>query len=181
MIPTMKAILTLIFALVTASCFAQSEPVMPNLKEVHISTSYRPLTNCVILKVTPNGITFKCDQGMVQVPFVNLPPEFGVYRPKAGASVAPTTSHVTPQVKGPAPTPKKAPKEKTAVELAQEAKSRANQIGNLKAQIAQHESLISRYDKQSLIGNPNPISTEDYNLAKAKVEEARRKLSEMGG
>lgn len=174
----MKYLLMLLVALATVSLARADELAAPDLFKVYLSTAARPITNARVLKVTRNGITFMCDQGMVQAPFANLAPEFAAYyKDKAEKPVELTV----PKAVIPIAPPKAAPKEKTAVQKAQEAVDRANQVGNLNAQIANSEALISRYEKQSLIGNKNPISTEAYELAKAKRDDAKAKLAQLGG
>ena len=168
----------LFFIALAIASFAQTSP---NLSKVYIETKARPLTNCVVKKVTANGITFMCDQGMIQVPFKDLPAEFAYYRntvveePKV--VIAPATP--VPSISTPKTTTKTASKVKSELELAEEAKKRADQRDHLNSVIAKSEALIAKYERQSLIGNKNPVSTEDYNLAKARVNDAKAKLAAL--
>lgn len=151
----------------------------PDLTRITVANRAAPLTNARVLSVTIRGITFACDQGIVQVPFEALPAEFAEYRAriKDAPVVAAKPVLVTPPKAPVVTSPKKA--EKTALQQAREAKDRAQLVSHHRELIRQAESLISRYDKQTLIGNPNPISTEDYNVAKATVEDSRAKLAEL--
>ncbi len=182
----MKALLTLLFVLVLATVARATDPVessdmpAPDLSKVFIATKARPLTNCRVVKVTQLGVTFICDQGLIQVPFKDLPAELrAFYIGKADKPIAPPMAVApkapTPPAAQSVPAPKVAPKKELTPE------QKANQIASLKQVIQSCEAVIDTYSRQMTIGNPDAITSAQYEAAKRKLEEARGKLAALEG
>jgi hypothetical protein len=162
----MKAIL---LYLVLAVCTIAAD----RFDSVAVSNRARPLTNATIKTVTANGITFLCDQGLIQVPYDKLPPAFAVYKSKTSQVAVSQSVPKSPVV---VKTTSETPAVKTPVQVAQDAKKLAYMKKVLSDKIAKHEQTISRYDRQSSFSKGPLISTEDYELAKAELPEFRAQL-----
>jgi hypothetical protein len=52
--------------------------IIPNLKIIYLKHG-RPIVNARVKEVYPDSMIFVCDRGLVQVLFVDLPPEFHDY------------------------------------------------------------------------------------------------------
>ncbi len=161
----------LLFLLVAVATFAAEAP---NLKSIAIPTRATPITNARVASVTERGITFICDQGMLQVPFSDLPAEFAYYK----TAIKPTVTQapkVAPPVKAVTNTP--APKPKSPVDAARKAKQDAEQRDILRAKITRLNEVIDRYTRQSSFSGEKLITSQEYDLAKAELEEAKAKLA----
>jgi hypothetical protein len=162
----MKTLL-IFLSLVCAVC-AQTFPT------VNVTGRTKPVTNATIKSSNERGIVFKCDDGLVQVPFDKLPAEFAQYR-----KAAPATPAAPPKVAAPKAV-KSAPKsEPSELNKAKEAKRIATVKANLAASIKRNEAIVNKYERQSSFAPGTKVSSEDYALAKAEIEEAKAKLREI--
>ncbi len=172
----MKAILTLLFVFALSVSVGAVEA--PNLVSIQTTIRAKPLTNARVLRSSATSVTFACDQGIVQVPFEALPPEFAYYKvadkPALVVQAAPKVA--PPTLKAPT---NPVPKPKSAVDEAKQAKENADRKAALLAKVASLEALMDRYDRQSSFSGQVLISTEEYNLAKAQRDEAKAKLAGM--
>lgn len=146
----------------------------------------QPLTNARIVLASQTAITFACDQGLVKVEYQFLPPEFRYYQKNAKAPISRTetakpNNNVAPRPNSPTANKniKSTNKEKSAVDLAKEKESRENAKINLRQKIEKCERVIYEYERQSSFTSKVLISESKYQLAKAELDEAKRKLEEL--
>lgn len=172
MMGVMKAFSILLFAALAISTFAADYAVVNVI-------GGKPLTNATVLSVTERGVSFKCDQGLVQVPFANLPSEFAALRSRikgsSGATITPKPADKPIAKVG----PPQETKPKSEAELAREAQKRATLKTELLNKITYYETQISRYDHQTSFSPPPLMTAEDYAVAKTGLEEAKRKLAAL--
>jgi hypothetical protein len=146
----------------------------PNLAYIPVVKG-TPLTNAKVKSITATGIVFICDQGLIEVPFGNLPPEFGeYYMPKVAVDAAPT---VVPVSLPPSP-PVQRRVEKSPAQDAQDELAFTRTRTALQDRIKSDELVIDQWYQQSSFRNP-AISETEYLNRKADLDAATLQLAEL--
>jgi hypothetical protein len=146
----------------------------PNLAYIPVVKG-TPLTNAKVKSVTAAGIVFICDQGLIEVPFSNLPPEFGeYYMPKVAVDAAPT---VVPASLPPSP-PVQRRVEKSPAQDAQDELAFTRTRTSLQDRIKSDEQVMDQWYQQSSFRNP-AISETEYLNRKADLDAATLQLAEL--
>lgn len=178
----MKPILTTLLVLVFAGLLAGQ---VADLSVVPVLGRGRPLTHARIKSVSDKGISFMCDQGIVQVPFEYLPPEFAYYRSmvKLVTPAATPVNRPSVTVRAKSPTESNAvdkDKAKKAAQVARdEAERRTNRKANYLERIREDEYKIDRYTRQNSFTDKVLITTAEYELAKSRLEESKAALAAL--
>jgi hypothetical protein len=146
----------------------------PNLAYITVVKG-SALTNAKVKSVTATGIVFICDQGLIEVPFGNLPPEFGeYYMPKVAADAVPTS---VPTSLPPSP-PVQHRVEKSAAQDAQDELTFTRTRMALRDRIKSDELVMDQWYQQSSFRNP-AISESEYQTTKADLDAATLQLAEL--
>lgn len=145
-----------------------------------------PLTNARIVSATSTAITFACDQGLVKIEYQFLSPEFRYYQKnaktpisKAMVETAKPNNNAASNAPNKIANNKSNVREKSAVDLAKERDGRENAKTNLRQKIDKCERIIYEYERQSSFTSKVLISESKYQLAKAELDEAKKKLEEL--
>jgi hypothetical protein len=141
------------------------------------------LTHAKVRSIEASGILFYCDQGLLKIPFENLPEAFAdYYKPMiAVASVPVDTITVTTAapIAPPAPAPYVAPRaQKTALQDAQDSLAFTVSRNALKDRIRQDQDLITNWYRQSTFESTS-ISESQYTSAKADLDTATAQLGQL--
>ena len=157
----------------------------PDLKSIPVIGYAQPITNARVESVTPNGISFVCDQGLREIPFNSLPPGFRAYYSQFVKAPPNATDPRYPGPTKPGVADKRWPADSRgndpALSDAEKMQQRAARRNQLKQTIELCERRINYYLRQSYFKPGGPTMTEEeYRKAKMIMEEAKRQLDALG-
>jgi hypothetical protein len=166
-------------------------PFVPDLGRIVLKRG-TVLTHAKIKSVQANGILFLCDQGLLKIPFDNLPTDYAdYYRPMIETGfVAPDAATAPPvataatvtdavPVAPPAPVPHVAPQvQRTVLQDAQDNLAFTVARNALKDRIRMDQELITNWYRQSTFES-TAISESQFTAAKADLDLAMVQLGQL--
>ncbi|HZZ20602.1 MAG TPA: hypothetical protein VFE25_14600 [Opitutaceae bacterium] len=139
------------------------------------------LTHAKVKSARPNSIVFLCDQGLFEVNYDRLPPEFETfYRTQAVATSVPSSESAS---SAPAPVPAQAPAPKIAPQRSYEDDMNARlNLASRKAALEGRQQgdldTMTRWYKQSNF-EPGGLTQQDFDTAKADYDAATAQLNTL--
>lgn len=166
-------------------------PTVPDLGHIALKNG-TVLTHAKVKSVQANGILLLCDQGLMKVPFANLPAELGdYYKPMIDVAVVPADApsivsnaqsapaEVPVPVAPPAPQPHYVPQvQRTVLQDAQDNLAFTVARNSLKDRIKADQELITNWYRQSTF-ETTAISESQFAAAKADLDAAMVQLGQL--
>ncbi len=163
---------------------AAAVPEPPDATAVTLATG-RTLTHATVKQVQSGGILFLSDQGLVQVPFRDLPEAFqDYYRPMMKAAEVSPSPTPAPTADDAAPTPTPVPvihnkPERTPLQDAQATAGFYQSCAALRSRIEADQNTIDHWYKQSSYVQEGYVSEAQFNVAKSDKDAATLQLNEL--
>jgi hypothetical protein len=169
-------------------------PTVPDLERIALKNG-TVLTHAKVKAVQANGILFLCDQGLMKIPFANLPTDLAdYYKPMVDVAIVPADApsivstapaatvapvDVPAPVAPPAPPPRVAPQvQRTVLQDAQDNLEFTVARNSLKDRIKADQELITNRYRQSTFEN-SAISESQFTAAKADLDAAMVQLGQL--
>jgi hypothetical protein len=139
------------------------------------------LTHAKVKSARVNSIVFMCDQGIFEVNYDRLPPEFqGYYMPSPSVAAAQAVAAVESAV-APAPAPAPAPRPEPQRSYEEDMNARLNFVSSKAGLEARQQSdldTITKWYKQSNF-EPGGLSQGQFDTAKADYDAATAQLNTL--
>jgi hypothetical protein len=133
------------------------------------------LTHAKVESVTKTGIIFLCDQGLIEIPFGNLPPEFSqYYTSKIPAQEAPSPMPLSPT----SPPLVQHRVERSAVQDSQDELNFTRTRMELRDRIKSDEEVMDQWYQQSSFRSPS-VTESRFLATKADLDTATLQLAEL--
>ena len=163
-------------------------PTVPDLERIALKNG-TVLTHAKVKSVQANGILLLCDQGLMKVPFSNLPTELtDYYRPMIDVAIVPAEAPpILPAAEVDAPEPVAPPAppahvepqvQRTVLQDAQDNLTFTVARNTLKDRIKADQELITNWYRQSTFEN-SAISESQFSAAKADLDAAMVQLGQL--